>query len=249
MEKTGGTDGMGTAIVTGASRGIGAAVARELAAQGYDLVLTCSRTMDELHKVSEEIAQRYGVSCQPYRCDGGDPSAVRSLFAALGEVDLSLLVNNAGISYIGLLQEMTDEAWARVMATNLNSCFYFCRAAVPLFLRRRRGAIVNVSSVWGTAGASMEAAYSASKGGVNALTRALAKELAPSGIAVNALSCGVIDTEMNRCFSEEEREALRAEIPADRFGTAQEAAQAVAALARMPSYLTGQVVTMDGGWM
>lgn len=116
-------------------------------------------------------------------------------------------------------------------------------------VRRKKGKIVNISSVWGAVGASMEVAYSASKGGVNSFTRALAKELAPSNIQVNAAAFGVIDTQMNRCFSQEERAALVEEIPADRMGTAAEAARLVGQILHMPDYFTGQVVTMDGGWI
>ncbi|MDO4284793.1 MAG: SDR family NAD(P)-dependent oxidoreductase [Eubacteriales bacterium] len=237
------------ALVTGASRGIGLAIAGALAAEGYDLILTCSRTLPALEEAAAQIARSHGVFCRTFLCDGGDPEAVEALFAVLGTIPLTLLVNNAGISHIGLLQEMTVPEWNRVISTNLSSCFYFCRAAIPLFLRRTTGSIINISSVWGSAGASMEVAYSASKGGVNAFTKALAKELAPSGIPVNALACGVVDTEMNQCFSEEEREALRGEIPADRFASPDEIARAVVHLAQMPSYLTGQVITIDGGWI
>ena len=125
---------------------------------------------------------------------------------------------------------------------------YTCKAAIPLMLQAHSGRILNVSSVWGCQGASMEVAYSASKGGVNAFTKALAKELAPSNIQVNAVACGVIDTAMNGTLSPEELDALREEIPADRLGTPQEAAALLLQLAQAPAYLTGQVVTMDGGW-
>jgi 3-oxoacyl-[acyl-carrier protein] reductase len=130
----------------------------------------------------------------------------------------------------------------------LDSVFYTSKYAVPLMLRNKSGHIINISSVWGNTGASMEVAYSASKGGVNSFTKALAKELAPSHITVNAIACGVIDTDMNRCFNIEEMEQLRAEIPADRIGQPEEAAQLVVSLLKAPEYLTGQVITMDGGW-
>ena len=144
---------------------------------------------------------------------------------------------------------MTWEDWQNVINTNLNSCFLTCRAAIPLMLQDHAGRIINISSVWGKVGASMETAYSASKGGMNALTKALAKELAPSGIQVNAIACGVIDTTMNACFTEEERAALQEEIPADRFGKPEEVAQLALHLAQAPDYLTGQIITLDGGWI
>lgn len=134
------------------------------------------------------------------------------------------------------------------MGTNLDALFYTCRHAIPLMLQNHRGKIINISSVWGNVGASMETAYSASKGGMNSFTRALAKELAPSGIQVNAIACGAIDTDMNKSFSPEDIDALRNEIPADRLGQPEEAAQMVLSLLHAPDYLTGQVITMDGGW-
>ena len=137
----------------------------------------------------------------------------------------------------------------RVIDTNLTSLFYTCRLAVPQMVRRKEGKIINVSSVWGNVGASMEVAYSASKGGVNSFTKALAKELAPSNIQVNGAAFGVIDTDMNACFSREELEALAEEIPAGRMGTAQEAGEIIRWLAGAPAYLTGQIITMDGGWI
>lgn len=122
------------------------------------------------------------------------------------------------MAYFGLLADMTADQWHRILAVNLDSCFYACRAAIPLMLRKHAGSIVNVSSVWGAQGASMEVAYSASKGGMNAFTKALAKELAPSNIQVNAIACGVIDTAMNNALSPEDLDSLRQEIPADRLG-------------------------------
>ena len=161
---------------------------------------------------------------------------------------LDILINNAGISYIGLLSEMSPESWQKVLDTNLSSLFYTSRKAIPLMLQKHRGQIINISSVWGECGASMEVAYSASKGGVNSFTKALAKELAPSGIQVNAIACGLIHTEMNLCFTEEERRSLIEEIPADRMGNTAEVAQMVCSVLSMPSYATGQIFTIDGGW-
>ena len=183
----------------------------------------------------------------PFAADMGNPDEVARIFVQIPS--LSVLVNNAGISYIGLLHEMSVADWQSVMHTNLDALFYTSRLAIPLMLREHHGKIINISSVWGNVGASMEAAYSASKGGVNSFTRALAKELAPSGIQVNAIACGVIDTDMNSCFSAEDMEMLRQEIPADRIGQASEVAQMVVSLLNAPDYLTGQVIGLDGGWI
>lgn len=234
------------ALVTGASRGIGRAIAEALAAEGYRLYLTCKSSEADLTHLSYQLSERFHVECTPILADMGDAKAVDRLFSQIG--DLTLLVNNAGVSHIGLLHEMSPDQWQSLMNVNLNALFYTCRLAVPMMLRRHAGKIINISSVWGNAGASMEVAYSASKGGVNAFTKALAKELAPSGIQVNAIACGLIDTDMNRHFSKEEMEALRNEIPSDRIGQPQEVAELVLSLLHAPSYLTGQVITLDGGW-
>ncbi|MBD5502792.1 MAG: SDR family NAD(P)-dependent oxidoreductase [Lachnospiraceae bacterium] len=234
------------ALITGASRGIGRAVAEYLAQEGYHLYLVCKQSTDKLTALAEQLSTRYGICCTPFTADAGNPEDVEKLFAQVNTLDV--LVNNAGISYVGLLHEMSVDDWRQVMQTNLDSLFYTSRLAVPIMLRRHSGRIINISSVWGSVGASMETAYSASKGGVNSFTKALAKELAPSGIQVNAIACGVIDTDMNRCFTEEDMTALKNEIPADRIGQPEEVAQMVVSLLHAPAYLTGQVVTLDGGW-
>lgn len=235
------------ALITGASRGIGAAIADMLAKEGYDLVITCKNSKESLERQAGQLRGDYGVCCEAILCDASDPEQVDAMLGQIGNVDV--LVNNAAVSYVGLLTDMSVEKWREVLDTNLSSLFYTCRGVLPGMVRRKEGKIVNISSVWGAVGASMEVAYSASKGGVNSFTRALAKELAPSNIQVNAAAFGVIDTQMNRCFSQEERAALVEEIPANRMGTAAEAARLVGQILHMPDYFTGQVVTMDGGWI
>ena len=246
-------------LITGASRGIGKAIAKAFAQAGYDLILTCSKTLSELEAFAQELEKQSqdgarthvsaavaGIRCQAHQVDAGDPAQVEALFQNISHLDV--LVNNAGISYVGLLHEMSPEQWRSVLSTNLDSCFYASKYAIPLMLQNHSGRVINVSSVWGNVGASMEVAYSASKGGINAFTKALAKELAPSNIQVNAIACGVIDTSMNACFSAEDMEALVAEIPADRIGSPDEVAALALQLATAPSYLTGQIITLDGGW-
>ena len=177
-----------------------------------------------------------------------DNDEVRKLFDEIGDVDI--LINNAAVAWIGLLTDMDERDWRRVMGTNLDSLFYTCRAVVPSMVRRQKGTIINISSVWGSVGASCEVAYSASKGGVNAFTRAMAKELAPSGISVNAIACGVIDTDMNRKeLSEADLAELEDEIPKGRMGNPKEVADLVISICDAPSYLTGQIITIDGGWI
>ncbi len=235
-----------TALITGASRGIGKSIAEAFAHAGYNLVLTCSQTISELKAFAIELSQKHNISCLAIQTDMGNAEAVVQLFSKIESLDV--LINNAGISYVGLLTDMTIKEWQRVMAVNLDSCFYTSKCAIPLMLQKHAGRIINISSVWGNVGASMEVAYSASKGGINAFTKALAKELAPSNIQVNAIACGVIDTSMNSCFTEEDMAALTAEIPADRIGKPEEVAKLALQLAQAPTYLTGQIITIDGGW-
>lgn len=234
------------ALITGASRGIGKSIADIMASDGYDLYLSCIHSKDKLYAYASVLSEQYGISCTPFIGDMGCEDDVKKMFDTIPELDV--LINNAGLSYVGLLSEMSTTDWQRIMSTNLDSLFYTCRLAIPLMLQKHSGKIINISSVWGNVGASMEVAYSASKGAVNSFTKALAKELAPSHIQVNAIACGVIDTDMNSCFSAEEMEALRKEIPCDRIGQPSEAAQMVRNLLNAPDYLTGQIITLDGGW-
>lgn len=235
-------------LVTGASRGIGRAIAVSFAEAGDELFITCKDSEKELKSLAAELEKNYRIKCTPIVCDVADPEAVKQLFSMVPEVDV--LVNNAGIAWMGLLTDMTPEEWHRVMGTNLDSLFYMCTGAIPGMVKRKSGRIINISSVWGSVGASCEVAYSASKGGVNAFTKALAKELAPSNVQVNAVSCGVIDTDMNRKhLSSEDLASLEEEIPAGRMGDAKEVADMVLKLAEAPFYLTGQIITIDGAWI
>ena len=235
-----------TAFISGASRGIGKSIAEAFAAQGYDLILTCIQNKDALDELANTLASKHNITCRTHRADMGCFEEVQAVFADIDHLDV--LINNAGISYVGLLNDMTPDEWHKVMHTNLDSCFYTSKLAIPLMLQNHSGRIINISSVWGSVGASTEVAYSASKGGVNTFTKALAKELAPSNIQVNAIACGLIDTDMNKCFSAEDLEAVTAEIPADRMGHPDEVARLTLQLADAPTYLTGQILTIDGGW-
>ncbi len=234
------------ALITGASRGIGRAIAIEFARAGYDLTLCCIKNIDALKHLAADLSDAYKVKCEAYQVDVSKAEAVRQLFAKIDPP--SVLINNAGISYVGLITDMSDEDWEKTIDTNLSSVFYMCRAAIPHMLSEFSGKIINVSSVWGGSGASMEVAYSASKGGLDAFTKALAKELAPSGISVNAVACGLIDTDMNSRLSDEELAEVVADIPADRIGKPAEVASVILSLAESTNYLTGQVIRVDGGW-
>lgn len=233
-------------LITGASRGIGRATALEFASHGYHTVITCAHSETNLYALKDEIESTYHTPCTTFIGDIGDYTNVTELFSRIPTIDV--LVNNAGVAYFGLLSEMSVDDWQHVMGTNLNSCFYTSKLAIPLMLKKGAGRIINVSSVWGNVGASMEVAYSASKGGINSFTKGLAKELAPSNIQVNAIAFGAIDTDMNKTLSEDTIETLKNEIPCNRLGTPKEAADLIWQVANSPSYLTGQIITMDGGW-
>lgn len=235
------------ALITGASGGIGKAIAETFAKEGYDLYLTCRKAEQVLLSLAKELRENYGADCVTFSGDLSDPEVCEQLFFKIK--DLDVLVNNAGIASIGLLTDLIPERWKEIEGINLSAPLYLSRLAIPLFLRKKNGCIINISSVWGDVGASMEVAYSATKGGLNAMTRALAKELGPSNIRVNAISCGLIDTPMNAHLSSEEWDKLIEEIPADRAGKPEEVAALALQLAESSSYLTGQVIRLDGGWI
>lgn len=240
-----------TVLVTGASRGIGRAIALHFAKEGCHVFLNSHQSTEELKKVQQEILETFHLSSTLVPGDVGNPDDVRQIFQTIESSvgGLDILVNNAGIAHIGLLTDMTDEEWNHLIQTNLSSVFYCCRQALPYMISQKEGCIINISSMWGTVGASCEVAYSAAKSGVHGFTRALAKELAPSNIRVNALACGVIDTEMNRMLSPEDKIELADEIPSGRFGTPEEVAHLAWQIANAPSYMTGQIIGIDGGFI
>lgn len=238
-------------LITGASRGIGRSTAILFAQNGYHVFLNCNKSVEELKQVQEEIEKHHPKAVTLVPGNVGNPSDVRSIF---GEIyshcdSLDVLINNAGIAHIGLLMDLTDEEWQQIIDTNLSSVFYCCREAVPKMVSKKSGRIINISSMWGTVGASCEAAYSASKSGIHGLTRALAKELAPNGISVNAIACGVIDTVMNAQLDEAERQSLAEEIPAGRFCSPEEIAEVIWQTVNTPAYMTGQIIGVDGGYI
>ncbi len=235
---------MKTAIITGSSRGIGKAIAEEFAKNGYHVVINASKSADELNETLDEFKAK-GYNCEAVLADVSDYRQCENLFKS----DADVLVNNAGISHIGLFSDMSPSDWKRLIDVNLNSVFNCTHIALKSIFKKHCGSIINISSIWGDKGASCEAVYSASKGGINAFTKAMAKEMGLSGIRVNAISCGVIDTKMNACFNEEEKNALKDEISLARFGTPEEVAKLAVFLANdnTAGYINGQVITIDGG--
>lgn len=238
-------------LITGASRGIGRSTAILFAQNGYHVFLNCNKSVEELKQVQEEIEKHHPKAVTLVPGNVGNPSDVRSIFREIySHCDsLDVLINNAGIAHIGLLMDLTDEEWQQIIDTNLSSVFYCCREAVPKMVSKKSGRIINISSMWGTVGASCEAAYSASKSGIHGLTRALAKELAPSGISVNAIACGVIDTVMNAQLDKTERQELAEGIPAGRFCSPEEIAEVIWQTVNTPVYMTGQIIGVDGGYI
>lgn len=238
-------------LVTGSSRGIGRAIAVQFAKEGYPVIITAKKSQEKLLELQQYIETNFHVSCMAFLGDLGYFENVQKLFSQIDETfdGIEILVNNAGISHIGLLSHMDIAMWDELLRTNVSSYFYCCKLAIPYMVAQKAGKIINISSVWGNAGASCEAAYSASKGAINAFTKALGKELAPSNIQVNAVACGVIDTEMNQFLDDDERRFLMEDIPSGRFADPDEVAEFVIQLAKANSYLTGQVITFDGGWI
>lgn len=236
-------------LITGASRGIGKATALRFAKEGFNIIITCNNSSDALNSLKDEI-ETMGVKCYAFVGDISKNEQIILLFDQLKEHNLipDILINNAAISHIGLLQDMSIDEWNRIIGINLTGAFNTCQQAIPYFISNKSGCIINISSMWGNCGASCEVAYSASKGGINSFTKALAKELAPSNIPVNAIAFGMVDTSMNSFLSDEEREAIVDEIPAGRILTPDEAADIIYDVSKLNTYITGQVITVDGGY-
>ncbi|RDY32193.1 elongation factor P 5-aminopentanone reductase [Lachnotalea glycerini] len=241
-----------TVLITGASKGIGYDTTIKFAKEGFkNIIITGNKSIEKLETLKHNLEEIYHCNCMSFIGDLGKYENVELLFDKITTLykGIDILVNNAGISHLGLLSEMTIEDWNHIISTNLSSVFHCSKLAIPYMVHQKSGKIINISSVWGICGASYEVAYSASKGGVNAFTKALAKELAPSNIQVNAIACGVIDTQMNQFLDEAERASLIEEIPSNRIGSPDEVADLVYDLAKGHQYLTGQVIKLDGGWI
>ena len=237
------------ALITGASRGIGAATAREFARRGWGVAVNYHNSAAAAQALVEEL-QAMGVPAMAVQADVSDRVQVQSMVDNVLEkfCQLDILVCNAGVAEAGLVSEIDERAWRTLFGVNVDGVHYCCQAVLPHFIHRKAGSIVTVSSMWGQVGASCEVAYSATKGAVISYTKALAKELGPSGIRANCVAPGAIDTEMNGHLSEEDLGWLAEETPLGRIGRAEEVAKTVAFLAsEEASFLTGQVVAPNGG--
>ncbi len=235
-------------LITGGSRGIGAATAVYFARKGYKVAITYNKSLYSAKAMKETMALN-GCEFIAIPCDVKNPtqveSAVRQTVSAFGSLDV--MVNNAGVALQKLITDTTDDDWQNILSTNLSGVFYGCRSAAKVMVNQKSGSIVNISSIWGVSGASMEVAYSATKSGIIGLTKALAKELGPSGIRVNCIAPGVIDTEMNSNLDIADFAALADDTPLGRIGAAEEVASAIFYLADDASFVTGQVLNTDGG--
>jgi 3-oxoacyl-[acyl-carrier protein] reductase len=237
------------ALITGGSRGIGAASARAFARRGWGVAVNYRQSRGAAEALVDELKE-LGVPALAVQADVSCwEEVVRMVDNVLENFcQLDILLCNAGVAHWGLLSELEEADWRRVMGVNLDGVYHCCRAVIPHMVRRQQGSIVTLSSMWGQVGASCEAAYSAAKGGVIALTRALAQELGPSNIRVNCVAPGVIRTDMNRELSEQELSALAEQTPLGRVGEPEEVAAAIAFLAsEEASFLTGQVLSPNGG--
>ena len=238
------------AVITGASGGIGAAVARRLAAQGCYVVLGYCRSREKAESLCRELREAGGEAVS-FRADLTKAEEAKALidFAVQQYGHLDILVNNAGISQIKLFTDITPEEWRQMFAANVDGIYHCCRAAVPYLVQQHSGTIINVSSIWGLCGASCEVHYSASKAAVIGFTQALAKELAPSGITVNCVAPGVIDTDMNAMHGGDVMQSLADETPLERIGRADEVADSILYLcSEKASFVTGQVLGVTGGF-
>ena len=230
---------MSTIVITGGSRGIGAAAVERFAAQGHQVYFIYEKN----HRAAQAVAEKTGAT--PICCDVADSAAVD---AALAHIDVDVLICNAGICHYGLMSTVDPETWDRLFAVNVKGIYNCVNAATPAFLRKQAGCVITVSSMWGQVGASCEAAYSATKGAVIALTKALAQELGPSGVRVNCIAPGVILTDMCANVDDQVLAEMAADTPAGRNGTPQDVAQAMEYLANA-EFVTGQVISVNGGYV
>ena len=235
-------------VVTGGSRGIGAEIVKTLAREGYMVILNYNKSEACAKNVESEI-KKEGHTVDIFKADVSKSEEARSLiqFALKKYRKIDVLVNNAGISQTKLFTDITEEDWQNMINQNLTSMFYTTQESVKNMIHNKQGLIINMSSIWGQIGASMEVHYSTAKAGIIGFTKALAKELGPSNIRVNAIAPGIIDTDMNKEYSKEEKDAIKEEIPLEKIGTPTSIAKCVKWLIE-DDYTTGEVISINGGW-
>ena len=235
-------------VVTGGSRGIGAQIVKTLANENYKVILNYNNSKEQAEKIQQELLEQ-GNEIEIIKADVSKREETEKLiqFAINKFNKIDVLINNAGISQEGLFTDVTEEEWQKIINTNLNSVFYCNQQALKYMIPEQQGCIINISSIWGEAGASCEVAYSTTKAAINGMTKALAKEVGPSNIRVNAIAPGIIDTDMNRNLTNEELEQIKEQIPLNKIGKALDIAKCVKWLIE-DEYTTGQIISINGGW-
>ena len=235
-------------VVTGGSRGIGAQIVKTLANENYKVVLNYNNSKEQAEKIQQELLEQ-GNEIEIIKADVSKREETEKLiqFAINKFNKIDVLINNAGISQEGLFTDVTEEEWQKIINTNLNSVFYCNQQALKYMIPEQQGCIINISSIWGETGASCEVAYSTTKAAINGMTKALAKEVGPSNIRVNAIAPGIIDTDMNRNLTNEELEQIKEQIPLNKIGKALDIAKCVKWLIE-DEYTTGQIISINGGW-
>lgn len=236
------------AVVTGGSRGIGAEIVKILANENYKVILNYNNSKEQAEKIQQELLGK-GKEIEIIKADVSKREEAEKLiqFAINKFNKIDVLIDNAGISQEGLFTDITEDEWQKIMNTNLNSVFYCTQQALKYMIPEQQGCIINISSIWGETGASCEVAYSTTKAAINGMTKALAKEVGPSNIRVNAIAPGIIDTDMNKNLTTEELEQIKEEIPLNKIGKAIDIAKCVKWLVE-DEYTTGQIISINGGW-
>ena len=236
-------------VVTGGSRGIGAEIVRRLAQNNYRVILNYNKSEKEAKNIKEEL-KKNNINIDIFKADVSKREEVKELidFAInkFGKIDV--LINNAGISQTKLFTDLTDEDWNNMIQTNLTSAFYCTQEAIKSMISRKKGLVINISSIWGVTGASCEVHYSVAKAGIDGMTKALAKELGPSNIRVNSIAPGMINTDMNKIYTDEEIKDIIEDIPLKKVGKTIDVARCVEWLIE-DEYTTGQVISINGGWL
>lgn len=240
---------MKTIIVTGGSRGIGKCMVENFAKDGYNVILNYNKSEKQAKQIKQNLAEE-GLEIEIFKADISKRDEVKKLieFTLNKYQNIDVLINNAGIARLHLFTDVTEEEWDEIMNTNLKSAFFTTQEVLPNMIHNKKGCIINISSIWGLVGASCEAVYSASKAGIDGLTKALAKELGPSGIRVNGIAPGIIDTEMNSNLDEKIKEELKTEIPLGRIGKPLDIYRCAKWLVE-DEYTTGQIISPNGGWV
>lgn len=235
-------------LVTGGSRGIGAEIVKSLAQEGYKVILNYNKSEEAAKKIQQDLYEK-GKSIEIFKADVSKREEAKKLIEftikKFGTIDV--LINNAGIAQMKLFTEITDADWNNLIQTNLNSVFYCTQEALTTMINKKSGCIINISSIWGVTGGACEVAYSTTKASINGFTKALAKEVGPSNIRVNAIAPGIIDTEMNKNLTKKDLEDIKSEIPLERIGKTEEIAKCAKWLIE-DNYTTGQIISINGGW-